>query len=344
MTACETRFPAEWEPQDGVLLAWPHPDSDWQPILEEISDVFVQLVRHIISYQTCLIAAPEPDRVRDRLKAANLDLTRVQIYAIPTNDTWCRDFGPLTVLRDGGPQLLDFGFNGWGNKFSADRDNRVTGLLHQAGAFGTTPCQVIDLILEGGSLESDGQGTLMTTSACLLNPNRNPQLDKSALESVLSTHLGVQKILWLDYGYLAGDDTDSHIDTLARLCPNDTILYVRCDDPADEHYAELQRMERQLRQMRGISGQPFRLIPLPWPQAHFDEEGQRLPATYANYLVINGAVLVPIYADPADKAALAAVAQAYPEREIIGIDCRPVIWQHGSLHCLTMQISQGVLP
>ena len=344
MTSCATRFPAEWEPQDGVLLAWPHAESDWQPILAEIGAVFIELTRQITRFERVLIATPEPQSVREHLQHAGIDLDRVRIYHIPTDDTWCRDFGPLTVLSDGRPLLLDFSFNGWGGKFAAERDNRVSTRLHECGAFGSTPRETIDLILEGGSLESDGRGTLLTTSACLLNPNRNPQLDKTRIEAALATHFGIRKMLWLDHGHLAGDDTDAHIDTLARLCPNDSILYVQCNDPADEHYEELLKMEQQLRRLRNLVDEPFRLIPLPWPRACFDQEGQRLPATYANYLVINGAVLVPTYADPADAAALAAVAKAYPEREIIGVDCRPVIWQHGSLHCLSMQIPQGVLP
>jgi len=344
MITSTIRLPAEWEAQDGVLLAWPHHNTDWRPFLAKISEVFVQLVHHITRYETCLIVSPESDMVKSRLEEARIDLSRVSLYTAPTDDTWARDFGPLTILRDGRPHLLDFGFNGWGNKFAANNDNQITGHLHAGGAFGATQRTVIDLILEGGSLESDGHGTLLTTTKCLLNPNRNPQLDKGQIETALEKYLGARKVHWLDHGYLAGDDTDGHIDTLARLCPNDCILYVRCEDTEDEHFTPLQRMEIQLRQMRNFMGEPYRLIPLPWPQACYDDEGQRLPATYANYLVINGAVLVPTYADPADEAALAAVGKAYPEREIIEVDCRPVIRQHGSLHCLTMQIPRGVLP
>ena len=338
------RLPAEWEPQSGVLLAWPHADSDWQPILEEISAVFIELTRHIVRHESVLIVTPEPEAVKKRLILAGIDLDGVRIAAIPCNDTWTRDFGPITILQNEQPVLLDFGFNGWGLKFAADLDNQVTGRLHAAGYFGTTERQIGGLVLEGGSLESDGTGTILTTSACLLSYNRNPHLNQQQVEQGLIQQLGAKRVLWLDHGYLAGDDTDSHIDTLARLCPHETIAYVRCDDPLDEHYPELAKMEKQLQQLQTAEGRPYRLIPLPWPQACYDEAGERMPATYANYLVINGAVLVPTYADPADQPALAAIAEAYPEREIIGIDCRPVIWQHGSLHCLTMQIPAGVLP
>lgn len=343
-TKSNMRLPAEWEPQDAILIAWPHADSDWQPILEEISAVYVELARRITAYQSLLIATPEPDMVTERLRLAGIDLTKIRIENVPTNDTWTRDYGPMTVLRDNRPLLLDFGFNGWGLKFAADRDNQVTTRLHAKGIFGHTAKETLGLILEGGSIESDGSGTILTTSECLLNPNRNPQLSRQQIEAALSQHLGASHILWLDHGYLAGDDTDSHIDTLARLCPNDTITYVRCDKPEDEHFAALRQMESQLQLLKTANNKPYRLIPLPWPKPSYDEAGQRLPATYANYLVINGAVLVPTYNDPADQQALEAIAQAYPGREIIGIDCRPVIWQHGSLHCISMQIPKGVLP
>lgn len=338
------RLPAEWEPQDAVLLAWPHADSDWQPLLPEIIPVYIELIKQISRFEQVLLASPETDTVRATLQNASVDLSRIQFYEIPGNDTWTRDFGPISIYRDGQPQLIDFGFNGWGLKFAADQDNQITRRLHAAGAFAATPRQTSGLILEGGSIESDGAGTILTTSECLLNPNRNPHLGKQQLEAALQELLGGEHFLWLDHGYLAGDDTDSHIDTLARLCPNSTIAYVRCDDSQDEHYPALQRMETQLRSFRTCSGRPFRLIPLPWPEACHNEEDKRLPATYANFLIINRAVLVPIYNDPADAAALTAIGAAFPGREIVGIDCRPVIRQQGSLHCIGMQIPQGVLP
>jgi agmatine deiminase len=262
---------------------------------------------------------------------------------LPSNDTWSRDFGPLAIYSGNRPQLLDFGFNGWGLKFAAGHDNLISRRLQRLGLFGATPLRTVGLILEGGSIESDGAGTLLTTAECLLNPNRNPHLTRAELEQQLGTLLGVRHWLWLENGYLAGDDTDSHIDTLARLCPDDTIVYVACDDPADEHYDALQRMAKELLAFRSRAGRPYRLLPLPWPRPCFDSDGTRLPATYANFLVVNGAVLVPTYADPADAAALSVIGQAFPGREIVAIDCRPLIRQHGSLHCVTMQLPKGVL-
>jgi agmatine deiminase len=339
----QIRLPAEWEPQAAVLLAWPHAASDWAPILEDICALYIELIRNIQRFESVIIVSPEPDQVAEQLAAAKISSNRIVLAEANTNDTWARDFGPLCIETDGQPLLLDFTFNGWGGKFAAELDNQINRALHAAGHFGTTPLKTVDLILEGGSIESNGQGTILTTSACLLNPNRNAQLDKDAVEQQLAQHFGADTIHWLGYGFLAGDDTDSHIDTLARLCPDDTIVYVACDDPKDEHYSELQKMAEQIKQLRTPSGKPYRLLKLPWPQAQYSAEGERLPATYANYLVINGAVLVPTYADPADDRALKIISQAYPEREIIGLDCRPVIWQHGSLHCLTMQIPQGVI-
>ena len=336
------RLPAEWEQQDGVLIAWPHETSDWAPMLTSVEPVFAAIVTAISRFEKVVVIVPDEMLVRGQLLRAGANMDKVHVVPLETNDTWARDFGPITVLEEGHPRLLDFGFNGWGLKFAADLDNQITRRLHTAGCFADIPLDTIGLILEGGSIESDGKGTILTTSECLLNPNRNPQLAQPDFEQAMRWFFGAQRVLWLNHGYLAGDDTDSHIDTLARLCPNDTISYVRCDDPADEHYAALMAMEQELLAFRTTAG-PYRLIPLPWPKACFDDAGNRLPATYANFLVINGAVLVPVYHDPADEAALTAIGRAFPGREIIGIDCRPLILQHGSLHCVTMQLPRGVL-
>lgn len=313
------RLPAEWEPQSAVLLARPHEKTDWLPVLADAQHTLGEIAATIERFEPVLMISPD---------ALN----------VPINDTWARDFGPITIEEDGHPVLLDFTFNGWGGKFEAEKDNAVTQALHCNGTFGSTPLRSIDLVLEGGSIESDGQGTLLTTTHCLLNPNRNPDLSKEDIENRLKKEFGITRILWLDNGYLAGDDTDAHIDTLARLCPENTIVYMACDDPSDEHYNALKAMEQELQQFEG-----YRLLPLPWPGAKRDSSGERLPATYANYLIINRAVLVPTYNDPADAAALKVIGKAFPGREIIGIDCSILILQHGSLHCVTMQIPAGVL-
>jgi agmatine deiminase len=336
------RFPAEWEEQDGVLLSWPHESTDWRQHLEIVEPVFAEIIRNICKFESVLIASPEPERLREKLILSGTDMGRVSIYAVDSNDTWARDFGPITVESDGSLMLMDFVFNGWGLKFPADLDNQISRRLHSGGAF-KTPLRTSGFVLEGGSIESDGNGTILTTSQCLLSANRNPHLSRTDIEKVLNETLGAKRILWIENGYLAGDDTDSHVDTLARLCPDDTILHVSCDDRGDEHFDAIDSMVRELGEFRTVDGKPYRLIPLPWPEARFDDDGQRLPATYANFLVFNGAVLVPTYDDPGDVAAIDAVSRAYPDRQIIGVDCRPLILQHGSLHCVTMQLPKGTL-
>jgi agmatine deiminase len=337
------RLPAEWEEQDGVLLAWPHATSDWRDDLARVELVFVHLAREISRFERVLIVAPEIDALTEKLHQGNVDMQRVTLLQMSTNDTWSRDFGPITVIEDGLPVLLDFGFNGWGLKFAANYDNQVTANLARSAVFGDCEIRCPGLILEGGSIESDGAGTVLTTCECLLSANRNPHLNLHQIEETLGKLLGATRFLWLHNGYLAGDDTDSHIDTLARLCPDDTIVYTACADPEDEHYAALAAMETELQAFRTADDRPYRLLALPWPKPCYDETGQRLPATYANFLILNGAVLVPTYHDEQDDTALKTIARVFPGREIIGIDCRPLIVQHGSLHCITMQIPQGVL-
>ncbi len=337
------RLPAEWEEQDGILLAWPHENSDWSSCLPLVETVFTEIAVQTGKFERVVIAASDPVSVKRALAQSGAKMERVSLFELETNDTWSRDFGPVTVLENGSPLILDFSFNGWGLKFAADRDNQVTKRLHQAGLFGDTPLHTVGLVLEGGSIESDGAGTILTTSQCLLSPNRNPHLSRSDIENFLAGQFGADRFLWLTHGYLAGDDTDSHIDTLARLCPDETILYMKCDDERDEHYGPLLEMERDLRGFRSRNGSAYRLAPLPWPAPIYDDNGQRLPATYANYLVINNAVLVPTYRDKADETALETIGMVFPGREVIGIDCLPLILQHGSLHCVTMQIPKGAL-
>jgi len=337
------RLLAEWEPQSAVLLTWPHADTDWAWILGRAQHTYLDLAFHITRFAHLLIAAPAAihQSLHQALQTRGVDLAKVQVYDVPSNDTWARDHGPLTVATESGLQLLDFCFNGWGNKYPAQLDNQITQRLAEAGAF-AVPVSSRDLVLEGGAIETDGADTLLTTEACLLNPNRNPHLSREEIEACLMREFGVRKINWLSAGYLQGDDTDSHIDTLARLCPQTTLAYVQCDDPQDPHFSELQAMQACLQQMSDADGRPYRLVPLPWPQAKYNAAGERLPATYANFLILNGAVLVPVYADPRDAEALSQVGKAFPGYEIVPIDCQALIEQHGSLHCVTMQLPEGV--
>ncbi len=249
------RLSAEWEEQDGVLVAWPHEGSDWAATLDLVEPFFIELVREISREEIVVVVAPDRGVVERSLATSGACLSRIRIHELPTNDTWARDFGPLTVHEDDRPLLLDFGFNGWGLKFPANHDNRVTERLHDEGAFGATKMRRVGIILEGGSIDSDGGGTILTTAECLLNPNRNPHLSRPDLEAVLGKELGADRFLWLEHGYLAGDDTDSHLDTLARFCPDDTIIHLACDDPGDEHYPALGAMRRELSAFRTRQGE-----------------------------------------------------------------------------------------
>jgi agmatine deiminase len=343
---CRQYLPPEWATQSGVMLTWPHAHGDWAPHLPQVEPVFVAIARQVARRERVLISCYDGrhrTHVEDLLIADGIDMRRVVLRVAPSNDTWARDHGPLTVICQNEPLLLDFGFNGWGGKYGYELDNTLTRRLYDEGTFGDVPLQTVDMVLEGGSVEVDGSGTLLTTSRCLLAPTRNPALNRDRIEQRLKQELGLNRILWLDHGYLAGDDTDSHIDTLARFCDARTIAYVSCDDPADEHYAELKAMEAELRAFTAADGSHYRLVPLPWPKPVHDEDGRRLPATYANFLIVNGALLAPTYRDPADGPALARLKECFPDREIVGIDCYPLVFQYGSLHCVTMQLPTGVL-
>ncbi|MBE0489496.1 MAG: agmatine deiminase family protein, partial [Halomonas sp.] len=340
------RLLPEWHPQDAVQLTWPAPESDWAPLLERIEATLEAMVVAIARYQDVLVSVPDTatrTHLAGRFAALGVPDERLLLVVATSDDTWTRDHGPLAVEENGELRLHDYLFTGWGGKFPAARDNTLTRRLAQAGIY-ACPVSERGLVLEGGALESDGAGTLLTTEACLLNPNRNPGLDRQAVEDWLHEDFGVTRVLWLAHGHLEGDDTDSHVDTLARFCDPATIAYVHCDDEADPHYPALAAMEAELKALRRRDGEPYRLVPLPWPRPCFDPvDGHRLPATYANFLIINGAVLVPTYGDAADTRALTALAGAFPGRDIIPIDCLSVIRQHGSLHCLTMQLPQGSL-
>lgn len=339
-----TRLPAEWEPHGAVMLSWPHKDTDWAPVLDEAIDCFVEIAKAIAREETLIVVAPdveEPRRVLDCEKLPN----RILYLTVPTNDTWARDFGPITVERDGNPVICDFKFNGWGLKFPADKDNLITRAICNTGLLRGRYSNELSFVLEGGSIESDGQGTLMTTSQCLLSPNRNGAMSRDEIEEYLKSRFGLDRVLWLDYGALEGDDTDSHIDTLARLAPNDTILYVGTDDVTDSHYDELNKMKLQLQSFVTASGQPYNLIELPLPDAVYDEEGNRLPATYANFLIMNHSILMPVYRQPQkDELAAQIIKIAFPDHQVVKIDCSVLIKQHGSLHCVTMQVPETILP
>lgn len=307
------RLPAEWEDCfSSVMIARPHAATDWAPMLDEVTSCYDSLVAAIAE------AGMEIIETGDN-----------------TNDTWTRDYGPITVEDGPDLRLFDFTFNGWGMKFAADKDNLVNSRL-----FAETVNRR-GFVLEGGSIESDGRGTLMTTSRCLLSPNRNAQLGRDDIEEYLKAEFGLKQVLWVDHGFLEGDDTDSHIDTLARLAPHDTILYCGAGNETGTQHDSLLAMARQLRSFMTPDGRPFNLIELPLPDPIFDDEGERLPATYANYLATPKAILMPTYGQPRnDRLAADTLRIVYGDRRIITVDCRALIRQHGSLHCATMQLPE----
>lgn len=339
-------LPAEWEECEAVLLSWPHEATDWAYMLDQVTICFSEIVKAISKYAKVVIVAPDTSAVAGALKGL-VSPERLVFIETPTNDTWARDFGMITTRSaDGRIRINDFVFNGWGLKFHSCFDNQVTRNMMRSVAVNpeASYANCLDFVLEGGSIDVDGRGSLLTTSECLLSPNRNAALSKADIESVLKERLGCTRILWLDHGYLQGDDTDSHIDTLARFVSPHAIAYSSCDRPYDDHYPALKAMEAQLKEFSDCDGQRYELFPLPIPNAIFDENGERLPATYANFMIVNGAVLLPVYGDEFyDSKAIDTIKAAMPLYDIVPIDCRPLIRQHGSLHCVTMQLPKGVL-
>ena len=339
------RLPAEWEPQAAVMLTWPHAGTDWAERLAAIESLYVELAAQIAGFEPVLVVCQDAllrGRVAGLLDAAGVDPGRLQFALAASNDTWARDHGPITVFDEGGARLVDFRFNGWGGKFPAERDDRITATLDQAGVFGATPRTASELVVEGGAIECDGQGTLLAMQGTLVDERRNPGLDRSALEVRLSALFGTTRYLWLTRGQLSGDDTDGHIDTLARFCAADAIAYVHSEDAEDPDHAGLVAMEAELRGLRQAGGRPYRLVGLPQPRPIHNADGERLAASYANFLIVNQAVLAPVYGDPADRVALEVLARLFPARRILPLDCRAVIEQGGSLHCLTMQLPAGL--
>ena len=337
----ELFFPPEWYPQSAVQLTWPHEGTDWSDMLDEVLPCFVNIAREVLQREKLLIVCPNAAEVRASLGAVNV--ANLYLYEFPSNDTWARDHGALSVFVDGKPCVLDFTFNAWGMKFPANFDNQLNFALYGAQAFlpEVDYENCMPFVLEGGSLESDGAGTLLTTTECLLSVNRNDALGKDEIEAYLKDRFGLKRVLWLESGFLEGDDTDSHIDTLARFCDADTIAYVQPGpDPEDVHFEELLQMEGELKAFRTLDGKPYRLIGLPMAEPVFFE-GERLPATYANFLIINGAVLVPTYGSSLDALAIQQLQTAFPEREVVGVYCLPLLKQHGSLHCVTMQFPES---
>ena len=339
------RLPAEWERQSGVMLTWPDETTPWYE-LEKVQECYGRIISAILRFEKVLLVTANIAAATVRLNEIGVDTSKIQFQECPINDTWARDHGGIAVYGDNGEKYLyDFVFNGWGLKFASNFDNGITKKIFFDRAF-ADEVMCVDMrpfVLEGGSIDTDGAGTLMATSECLCSDNRNEYLTQEEIEGELKQAFGLKRVLWVDSGSLSGDDTDSHIDTLARLAPNDTILYVSTDDERDEHFTELKAMECQLQSFTTADGAKYKLLPLPLPTPIF-ADGERLPATYANFLIGNGFVLVPIYGQESnDSEAMSIISSAFPDRKVLGVDCRALIKQHGSLHCVTMQFPKNSL-
>ena len=337
-----TRFPAEWEKQSAVLIAWPHKTGDFSNRLESVEQSYSVIADTITQYQRLIIVCRD-DSHQQHIQTLISNHDHIDFIHATVNDIWVRDTVFLSVEQEGVISHLNFLFNGWGEKYQHHNDNALNHKLLNAKPFKGKAHKDIDFILEGGSVESDGIGTILTTKQCLLNPNRNKGLTQQEIEQQLFEHLGAKRVFWLDQENLSGDDTDAHIDTLARFCSAGTIAYTSCDDAEDPHYKSLKYMERQLQDFRTQDDDPYHLVPLPLPKPIVDEEGQQLPANYANFLIINHAVMVPAYGDPMDEIALQRLADCFPQHEIIPVPCRPLVHQYGSLHCMTMQFPEGIV-
>jgi agmatine/peptidylarginine deiminase len=326
------------------MLTWPHADSDWGPSLAAVYPVFAAIGREIAAREPVLSVCLSREHAREvhqLLTAQGARADRLRFALAASNDTWARDHGPLITLEGDTPILNHFRFNGWGGKFEAGLDGAIVRRLHAQGSFGRVAYADRDLVLEGGAVETDGAGTLLATRSSVITETRNPGVGEAAIEGHLAEWLGLDRCLWLDHGDISGDDTDGHVDTLARFAGRDTIVYATA--PAgDADHAALTALADQLGGLRTRDDRPYRLLPLPFPGVHRDADGRRLPATYANFLIVNGAVLLPVYGVPQDAEARAVLARAFPGRTIVAVDCRAIIEQNGSLHCLTMQFPAAV--
>ena len=344
------RLPAEWEKQAGVQLTWPDETTPWYE-LEKVQECYVDIAAAVLRHEELLVVTSDPDAARARMeeiareRAVSLDTDRIRFVRCEINDTWARDHGGISVHGDNDEKyIFDFVFNGWGLKFASDKDNQITKNIFFGNAF-AEDVLCVDMrpfVLEGGSIDTDGCGTLMATSECLCSKNRNEYLDREEIEGELRSAFGLERVLWLDHGSIAGDDTDSHVDILARFCSPDTIAYTQCTDPDDENYESLRAMEEQLRSFRTADGRSYNLVPLPLPDAMYLDD-YRLPGSYANFLIVNGAVLVPGTGSPKDEVARRALSEVFPDREVVVIDCRALLSGHGGLHCVTMQFPEGWL-
>jgi agmatine deiminase len=335
------RMPAEWEPHVGTWFTWPRPEGISFPgKYETVPPVYAELIKHLIPVEEVHINVWNHEKevfVREVLHSLRVPLDRVHFHHFPAYEPWCRDHGPIFLVReqDGRREraIVDWGYNAWGGKYPPyDLDDAVP---QHVARYRNLPLYSPGIVMEGGSLDVNGQGTLLTTEACLLNPNRNPKLNKQQIEDFLRAYLGVRQILWLKEG-IVGDDTDGHVDDISRFVDTNTIVTVVEEDPADENYEILQENLKLLRSFRNPSGEPFRIVEIPMPGIIQFEE-QRLPASYANFYIANGIVLVPTYRAENDARTLQTLQSVFRDRRVIGVDSTELIWGLGSFHCISQQ-------
>lgn len=341
------RLVAEWEPQRALMLVWPHAHTDWAARLPSVEHAYLELVAAVSQFEELVLVCRDAEHqaeVEARCLGAGIPPARVRWALAPSDDTWARDFGPLSVRTAHGLELVDFRFDGWGGKFPAAQDDRITTTVAAQGAFGGLPVRRVPVVLEGGAIDTDGRGTLLVSEHCLLDPFRNPGITRTAMERLLATHLGATRIHWLRAGWIEGDDTDGHVDNLVRFAGPNILVHASCTDPRDPHFESLGALSRELERLRAADDVPYRRVPLPLPAAVRDEGGRRLPASYVNFLVINGAVLVPQFDDPADAHARRTLGTLFPGRRVMPIDARIFVTQNGGLHCLAMPIALGEGP
>ncbi len=336
------RMPAEWEPQEAVWLTWPVNVSTWPGIFDRIPPKFAEIAALVSRHERVRINCPGAvqDAARTHLRQAGAALDRVELFDHPSNDAWCRDHGPIFVLNDttGEVALTDWKYNAWGGKYPPFEDDDAMP-RRVADALGMRRFPV-PVVMEGGSLEVDGRGRLLTTSNCLMHPNRNPHLSRDRIERMLADYLGAETFLWLDQG-IAGDDTDGHIDDIARFTPSGAVLCAVSEDEADPDFCPLRENLERLRRYRDAAGNPLDVMTLPMPSPIY-YRGDRLPASYANYLVINHAVLVPTFGQPErDRRALEVLEHCFPDRSVYGVDCVDLVVGLGTLHCISQQQPSG---
>lgn len=345
MSIQQIRLPAEWELQSALLLTWPHEETDWLPQLEQVEQVFLDIVSIVAPLQPVIISCHHQAHkfhVEKILCNKGIPVKNIRLFIAPSNDSWVRDHGPITVFENNSPILLDFDFNGWGNKFPSQLDNAITCRLAKSNAFCNTPVKTKPIILEGGSIDTDGCGTLLTTRSCLLSSGRNPDCDINEIESKLKTELGINRIIWFTGGSLCGDDTDGHIDMLVRFIDKNTLVYATSDDSEDENYTLLKCLEQEISRLNKSDGSSYRIVGLPVPKI-LNSHGKQYPASYMNFVFCNDMLLVPLYGHDLDAYVINTLSSLVQDRKTVGIDCMSLIQQNGSLHCITMHLPAGVI-